>query len=134
MVANYARIARRSAAVAGVAAVLMVALGAGVGGSKGLIGAVIGVVVVALFFGISVLAVGRAARVSPQAMMVTAMITYLVKILVLLFLVGQFQGSAAFNPQIFGLTAIVCVIVYSVAQVIWTMRLKQLYVEPDGER
>jgi ATP synthase protein I len=134
MVANYARIARRSAAVTGVAAVLMVALGAGVGGSKGLIGAVIGVGIVALFFGISVLAVGRAARVSPQAMMATAMITYLVKILVLLFLVGQFQGSAAFNPRIFGLTAIVCVIVYSAAQVIWTMRLKVLYVEPDGER
>jgi ATP synthase protein I len=134
MVANYARIARRSAAVAGVVAVLMIALGAGVGGSKGLIGAVIGVGIVALFFGISVLAVGRAARVSPQAMMVTAMITYLVKILVLLFLVGQFQGSAAFNPRIFGLTAIVCVIVYSVAQVIFTMRLKVLYVEPDGER
>jgi ATP synthase protein I len=134
MVADYARVVRRSAAVASVAAVAMVALGAGLGGSKGLIGAVSGVGIVALFFGISVIAVGRAARVSPQAMMVTAMITYLVKILVLLFLVGQFQDSTAFNPRVFGLTAIVCILVYSAAQVIWTMRLKMLYVKPDGER
>ncbi len=134
MVANYAQVVRRSAAVASVAAVVMVALGAGLGGSKGLIGAVSGVGIVALFFGISVIAVGRAARVSPQVMMVTAMITYLVKILVLLFLVGQFQDSTAFNPRVFGLTAIVCILVYSAAQVIWTMRLKMLYVKPDGER
>jgi ATP synthase protein I len=134
MVANYAQVVRRSAAVASVAAVVMVALGAGLGGSKGLIGAVSGVGIVALFFGISVIAVGRAARVSPQVMMVTAMITYLVKILVLLFLVGQFQGSTAFNPRVFGLTAIVCILVYSTAQVIWSMRLKMLYVKPDGER
>ena len=66
--------------------------------------------------------------------MVTAMITYLVKILVLLFLVGQFQDSTAFNPRVFGLTAIVCILVYSAAQVIWSMRLKMLYVKPDGER
>ena len=134
MVANYAQVVRRSAAVASVAAVVMVALGAGLGGSKGLIGAVSGVGIVALFFGISVIAVGRAARVSPQVMMVTAMITYLVKILVLLFLVGQFQDSTAFNPRVFGLTAIVCILVYSAAQVIWSLRLKMLYVKPDGER
>jgi hypothetical protein len=34
----------------------------------------------------------------------------------------------------FGMTAIVCIIVYSAAQVVWSMRLKALYVEPDGER
>ena len=134
MVANYVRIIRRSAAVAAVAAAVMIALAAGLGGRKGLVGAVIGVGIVALFFGISVIVVGRAARVSPQAMMAAAMITYLVKIVILLFLVGQFQDSAAFNPRMFGMTAIVCILVYSAAQVIWSMRLKALYVEPDGER
>jgi len=112
----------------------MVGLGASLGGSKGLIGAAIGVGVVALFFGISIVVVGRAARVSPQVMMVTALGTYLVKIVVLLFLVGQFQDSTAFNPRIFGLTAIVCILAYSGAQVMWTMRRKMLYVQPDRER
>jgi len=134
MVANYVRIVRRSAAVAAVAAAVMVALAAGLTGSKGLVGAMIGVGIVAIFFGISVLVVGRAARVSPQAMMVAAITTYLVKIVILLVLVGQFQNSAAFNPRMFGLTAIVCVLAYSAAQVVWSMRLKALYVEPDGER
>ena len=67
-------------------------------------------------------------------MMVTALGTYLVKIVVLLFLVGQFQNSTAFNPRIFGLTAIVCILAYSAAQVIWSLRRKVLYVQPDGER
>jgi len=31
----------------------------------------------------------------------------------------------------FGMTAIVCVLVYSAAQVVWSMRLKALYVDPS---
>jgi ATP synthase protein I len=132
MVANYVRIVRRSAAVAAIAAAVMMALAAGLAGSKGLAGAAIGVGIVAAFFAISVIVVGRAARVSPQAMMVAALTTYLVKIVILLILVGQFQNSAAFNPRMFGMTAIVCVLVYSAAQVVWSMRLKTLYVDPPA--
>jgi ATP synthase protein I len=134
MVANYVRIVRRSAAVAAVAAAIMVALAAVLGGSKGLIGAMIAVAVVAVFFGISILAVGRAARVSPAAMMATALGTYIVKILLLLIFVGQFQNTSSFSPRAFGLTALACILAYSGAQVIWSMRLKTLYVEPDGKR
>jgi len=134
MMANYARIARRSAATAAVAAVIMVALATGLAGLKGLFGALLGVAIVALFFGISLFAVSRAARVSPQAMMVTALVTFLVKILLLIIFVGQFQDTTAFNPKAFGLTALVCILAYTGAQVIWSMRLKMLYVEPDGER
>jgi ATP synthase protein I len=134
MLASYARIVRRSAAVAAIAAAVMVALSGALAGSKGLIAAGIAIGLVAVFFGISVLAVGRAARISPQAMMATAVGTYLFKIIVLLILVGQFQNSTAFNPRLFGLTAIVLVLVYSAAQIVWSMRMKLLYVEPDGER
>jgi ATP synthase protein I len=90
--------------------------------------------VVALFFGISLFAVSRAARVSPQAMMATALGTYIVKILLLLVFVGEFQNTTAFSPRAFGLTALVCILAYTGAQIIWSMRLKTLYVEPDGER
>jgi ATP synthase protein I len=134
MLANYARIVRRSAVVAAIAAIIMATLGAVLGGSKGLIGAAIGVAVVAAFFGISVFVVSRAARVSPQVMMAAALGTYLVKILILIVVFGQLQNTTAFNPTAFGLTVLVCVLVYSAAQVIWSMRLKMLYVEPDGER
>ena len=134
MSANYARIVRRSAVVMAAVGAVMLVLGAGVAGGKGLLGAAIGLAIVAVFFAISVVAVGRAARVSPQAMMLTAIITYGVKILALIILAGQLQGSAAFNGRIFGLTAIVCVLAYSAAQMIWSIRLKMPYIEPGRER
>jgi ATP synthase protein I len=134
MVAQYARIARRSAVVAAVAAVVMAALFTALSGGKGLIGALIAVAIVALFFGISVVVVGRAARISPQAMMATALGTYIVKILLLLVFVGAFEDTTAFNPKAFGLTALACILVYCAAQVVWSLRMKALYVEPDGER
>ena len=134
MLANIAPMARRSAAVTAGAAAVMVALSAAIGGHKGLLGAAIAVVVVAAFFGLSVLALGLAARVSPQAMMAAGIGTYTFKILVLLFLVGRFQNSTAFNPWLFGLTAIVLVLVYDIALAVTWSRTKMLYVEPDGER
>jgi ATP synthase protein I len=134
MPANYAVILRRSAMLTAPVALLMIVLGAILGGSKGLLGAALGVGVVIVFFGISVLVVGRAAKVSPQAMMIAAIATYLAKIVVLLVLVGIFQDSTAFNGRFFGLTVIVCVLAYSAAQMLWSMRLKMLYVEPDRDR
>lgn len=134
MVAQYARIARRSAASAAGAAVVMAALFTGLSGAKGLAGAAIAVAVVTLFFGISVVAVSRAARISPQAMMATALGTFIAKFLLLLVFVGAFQDTTAFDPKAFGLTALACILVYTLAQVAWSMRLKALYVEPDGER
>ena len=134
MVAQYARIAWRSAATAAIAAAIAIVLAAVIGGGKGLLGAAIGVAIVALFFGISVIAVSRAARISPQAMMATALGTFIVKILLLLVFVGAFQNTTAFNPKAFGLTALVCILAYTGAQVMWSMRLKALYVEPDGDR
>ena len=134
MLANIAPMARRSAAVTAVVAAVMVALSAALGGSKGLLGAAMAVVVVAAFFGLTVLALGRAAKVSPQAMMLAGIGTYLFKILVLLFLVGRFQDSTAFSPWLFGLTAIVLVLVYDIALAVSWTKTKMLYVEPDGER
>jgi ATP synthase protein I len=116
------------------AAVVMVAVCSAIGGVKGLTGALLGVALVIVFFGISVLAVGRAARVSPQAMMFTAITTYVLKILVLAILVARFAGTTAFNSRLFGFTAIVCIVVWSISQAVVSARLKVLYVEPDGKR
>jgi ATP synthase protein I len=133
MLANYARIARRSAVTTAAAGVVMAAISAAVGGGKGLLGSVLGVALVAVFFAISVVAVGWAAKVSPQAMMITALITYIAKILVLLFFVVRFASSTAFNTRLFGLTALACILAWSASQVVWSMRLKMPYVEPYGE-
>ena len=134
MLANIAPMARRSAAVTAAVAAVMVMISVVLGGQKGLIGAALAVAVVAAFFGLSVLALSRAAKISPQAMMLAGLGTYVFKILVLLFLVGRFQNSTAFSPWLFGLTAIVLVLVYDIALAVNWSRTKMLYVEPDGER
>src|SRR5690242_4277921 len=130
--ANYARIVRRSVMTTAAVGVGMIAVSAAVAGSKGLVGAVLGIALVAIFFGISVIAVGRAARRSPQAMMITAMATYIAKILLLLFFVVRFSGTTVFSSRMFGLTALACILAWSASQVIWSMRLKAPYVEPSG--
>ena len=66
MLAKYAIIVRRAGAITAAAAVVMVAVSAALVGVKGLYGALIGIALVAVFFGISVLVVGRAARRGPR--------------------------------------------------------------------
>ncbi|HVB45707.1 MAG TPA: hypothetical protein VNF47_23790 [Streptosporangiaceae bacterium] len=132
MLANYAQIVRRSTMTTAAVGAIMAVVSVAVGGPKGLLGAVLGVALVAVFFAISVFAVGRAARKSPQAMMVTAMTTYIAKILVLLFFVVRFAGTTAFNSRLFGITALACILAWSASQVFWSMRLKAPYVEPAG--
>jgi ATP synthase protein I len=134
MLGSFAVILRRSAVITAPAAILMIVLSAIVGGGKGLLGGLLGVGLVIVFFGISAFAVGRAAKRGAQAMMVTAITTYLIKVVVLLFVVARYSGTTAFNGQLFGLTAVVCIVVWSAAQVLVSARLKVPYVEPDGER
>ena len=131
MLAKYATIVRRAGALTAVAAAIMVALSAALVGVKGLIGALIGVAIVTVFFGISVLVVGRAARVSPPAMMVAALVTYLVKIVLLAVVVSSLNGTTAFSTRTLGFTAIGCILVWSAAQVITAIKVKMLYVEPE---
>ena len=133
MLAKYAIIIRRAGALTAVAAAVMVAVSAALGGVKGLYGALIGVAIVAVFFGLSVLVVGRAARISPQAMMVAAMVTYLVKIVGLAVVVSILHGMTAFSDRALGLTALGCILVWSAAQVVTAMKVKMLYVEPEEQ-
>jgi ATP synthase protein I len=132
MLANYAQIVRRSVLTTAAVGVVMIIVSVALAGVKGLFGALLGAALVAVFFAISVLAVGRAARKSPQAMMITAMTTYIVKILLLLFFVVRFAGTTAFNSRQFGLTALACILAWSASQVVWSLRLKAPYVEPFG--
>lgn len=134
MLANYAQIARRSAVATAAVAVVMVGVCAGIGGTHGLIGALLGVALVAIFFGIDILVLGRALRVSPQMMMLAAIGLYIFKIIALAVAVSQLQGTTAFNTRLFGITAIVCIVAWCAAQVIASIKQKTLYVNPDGKQ
>jgi hypothetical protein len=41
--------------------------------------------------------------------------------------------STAFNGRMLGFTALTCILAWSAAQIVTSMRLNFLYVEPDGK-
>jgi ATP synthase protein I len=132
MMAAYGRVVRRSAVLTAAVAAVMIGICAALGGAKGVYGALIGVGIVTIFFGISVVAVGKAAKISPQVMMATAMGTYIVKIIAFMVVLVVLGKSTAFNGKLLGFTALVCILAWCASQVVNTMRLKMLYVDPDG--
>jgi ATP synthase protein I len=129
--ASYGRIVRWSLALTSVVAAAAVVICAVLGGAKGSYGALIGVGVVAVFFGISIVAVGRAAKVSPMAMMVTALASYLAKVIAFMIVLAALQHSTAFNGRMLGFTALACILTWSAAQIVVMMRTKALYVTPE---
>ena len=132
MMATYSRVVRRSAALTAVVAAMCVVVCAALGGAKGLYGALIGVAIVTAFFGISVLVVGRAARISPHVMMAAAMISYVVKIIGFAIVMVALGKSDAFNGRMLGFTALICILAWSAAEVVTAIRLRLPYVDPDG--
>ena len=133
MTTQYARVVRWSMALTSVVAAVAVVLCATLGGSKGAYGALIGVGVVTAFFAISIIVVGRAARVNPMAMMVAALGTFLGKMIAFLIVLALLRHSTAFNGKMLGFTALACILAWSASQVITSMKLKMVYVEPDGK-
>jgi ATP synthase protein I len=131
--ANYARVVRRSAALCSVVAAVMIAICAGVVGAKGLYGALVGVGVVAAFFGISIVAVGRAAKVSPTFMMAVAMGSYVVKIIAFMVILSLLQHVTVFSDKALGFTALALILTWCAAQVVLMMRTKMLYVTPEEQ-
>jgi ATP synthase protein I len=132
MLAKYAIIVRRAGALTAIAAAIMVALSATLVGTKGLYGSLLGVALVIVFFGISVLVVGRAAKISPQAMMVAALVSYLVKFIALAIVLSSLHGVTSLSGRALGFTALVCILVWSAAQTITAIKVKMLYVEPES--
>jgi ATP synthase protein I len=133
MMTYYGRVVRWSVALTSVVAAVAVVICAVIGGAKGAYGALIGVGVVAVFFGISILVVGRAAKISPMAMMVAALGSFVVKIVAFMIVLVAIGHSTAFNGRMLGFTALACILAWSFAQVGTSMKLQFPYVEPTGK-
>ncbi len=133
MLANDARILIRSAVATAIVGAIMIIVGAIAGGAKGALGGVFGVILVTVFFTLSVVLVSFAGRRwGPGAMTGAALGTFVVKILVLLALIAAFRDTALFNTRFFGITAIVCILVWTGGQVVTLMRSRIPYVVPAG--
>jgi ATP synthase protein I len=133
MLASYATVVRRAAGPTVAVAAVIVALSAALVGVKGLIGALLGVALVIVFFGISIVVVGRAARISQPAMMIAALGSFLVKIVALAVVLSSLNGTTAFSTKTLAFTAIGCILAWNAAQVIAAMRVRMLYVEPEQQ-
>jgi len=133
MTTQYARVVRWSIALTSVVAVIAVVLCAVLVGAKGAYGALIGVGVVTAFFAISIIVVGRAAKVNPMAMMVAALATFLGKIVGFMVVLAILRHSTAFSGRTLGFTALACILAWSASQIVTSLKLNLLYVEPDGK-
>ncbi len=133
MQANDVRVLKSAAIptlAVGVVAVVVAQLAAGGGGA---LGAVIGTLLVAVFFSISVVAISYAARVSPQMMAIAAMVSYLVKVIVIMAMLVTFGDTTLWNPQVFAWTVVVCTIVWTGFEVRAFVKTKMLYVDPEAK-
>ncbi|MBB2909928.1 ATP synthase protein I [Streptosporangium becharense] len=116
-------------AVAGAAVILAATL---LSGGTGALGAVIGLLVVVAFFTVGLVAVSYASRISPAMMMVAAIVTYAVKVLVIMALLKAFEDATAFEPRAFGWSAIICTVVWTAGEMRGFVKTKMLYVDPGA--
>lgn len=101
---------------------------------KAILGAVVGVAVVVVFFSVGQLVVGNVLRNNPQMALTVALMVYLLKIGALLIFIVLFQGTTLFDTKVFALTVLACTLAWTVAEVWIFSRTKVLYVDPDGPR
>jgi ATP synthase protein I len=132
MQVNDARMFRGAAiptALAGLVAVIVSSLVAGV---KGGIGAGAATFVVLVFFGLGLFALQHFSRKMPELFMGVAMITYTTQLLLLAIVLAVFKDTSLFNTQAFGLTVLGTALVWIAAMLRAHTKLKILYVDPDS--
>ncbi len=112
---------------AGLAAVL---LAAAVGGSPAALGAAIAVAMVCLFFGFGAVVLIVATRLAPAASLLVALTTYTLKVVLIgvVFLSLDRSGALAgpVDAQWLAGTVIACTLVWMAAQIVSSMRARQL--------
>jgi ATP synthase protein I len=114
------------------AGLVVVAVAAILAGAAGALGAAIGLAVVVVFFTVGLVAVAYAGRVSPMMMMTAAVLSYLVKVVLLMALLKSFESATAFSPRAFGWGAIVCTVAWTAGEMLGFMKLRIFYVDPES--
>jgi hypothetical protein len=118
-----------SAALLGVA----VPVAAVLRGPVGAIGALAGVALVVISYLISGFSVAWADAVHPRLIMSVGLVTYAVKIVVLGVVMAGIAATGWPGLAPMGATIIAAVVVWTVAQLLWTLRAPLPYVEPDSK-
>jgi ATP synthase protein I len=130
MQSNDARILRGAAVVAAPVGVVATVASAMVAGGKGLIGALVALAVVTVFFGLGFAALMRLTQDKPQVTMMAGMLVYTVQMLLIGVFIIVFNGTSLFNSRAFALTLLVTALAWVGGQVRQSLTSKMLYVDP----
>lgn len=117
-----------------VSGVIVVIISALVAGSSGAVGAILGTILVVVFFSVGQFVLGAVLKSNPQMALTMALTLYLVKIGVLLLIIVLFADTTLFNTKTFAAAILTGTMVWTVVEVWIFGTSKVLYVEPESSR
>jgi ATP synthase protein I len=133
MESSDARILRGAAIPTGLVGVAAVVISLLTAGSKGALGAAIGAAVVILFFTISVVVVTYTAKISPQTMMMAALLSYAVKFIVVLSMVIALRDVTFWSPKAFAWTVVALTLVWIMGEARASLQVRVIELAPGKE-
>ncbi|MFC7326904.1 hypothetical protein [Marinactinospora rubrisoli] len=125
-----ARILRGAAIPTAVVGAIASVIAFAMAGLHGLTGAVVGTVLVIVFFAVSAIVLAWVGKNWPPLVLMAGLATYTVKVVVLGIVLIFFGGTTVFDGNAFALTAAVCVVTWLTGHSIGSMKVRRLYVEP----
>ena len=121
---------RRTVMPTVVVGVLAIVVSTVAAGGLGALGATLGFVITLVFFAGGQYVVDKVLRTSPETALGTALLVYVVQILVLFALIALLQDATWLNVKAFAGTIMACTLTWLSASVWAWNRTKVLYVEP----
>ena len=127
----------RSVLPALIAAVICIVGGGVAEGGKGIVGAVLGVIVVALFFASSPMTLGPMTRVSPHLSVMVALMFFFTKVIALVAIMAVVLDSDGIgrhlDEKVLGATIIFSTLVWTVAMVRASATSRHLLYDLDND-
>lgn len=127
---NDARILKGAAIIAAPVGAVATVVSAVLAGEKGLMGGLVAVAVVGVFFAFGSWALMTMTAERPQIAMAAGMLVYAVQILMIGVFIVVFRDTSLFNGKAFGLTLLVTALSWVGGQVKQSLTSRMLYVEP----
>jgi ATP synthase protein I len=125
---------RRAGLGTAVAGVIVVVISGIVAGSSGAVGAILGTILVIVFFSVGQFVLGAVLKSNPQMALTMALTLYLVKVGVLLLIIILFADTTLFDTKTFAAAILTGTLVWTVLEVWIFGTSKVLYVEPESSR
>jgi ATP synthase protein I len=128
------RMARGATLATAVAAPVVLALAFLLAGGRGVLGAAFGLALAVGFFSATLLAVGAAGRVATDLMLPAALLTFIVKMVVIGMLLFLLRDTTAFDREAFALSLVAGTCVYLAAEIRFALWARIPYVVVDDEK